>query len=127
MTNLLSPLFRLMSRVRHPVSLPEDVAVALGFQCSNICSMDYLLSQLRSPSLRPTELKKLMPRKKAEALFCRACRTERFQRNTLCSFYFRRGWLEFVLQFDENSRLRRVYVQHRDIPEDRGIELALAE
>lgn len=118
-------LTRLFLRLRYPVSLPEEIASALGIHLSNSVRFDELLRQLCSPSCKPTKLARFMPRDKAEAAFGSARRRERFQRNTLCSYYFTEGWLEFVLQFDDQSRLRRIYLQHKRIHSDHGIEIPL--
>lgn len=68
-----------------------------------------------------------MPRNEAEAAFKNASRTERFKQNTLCSYYFNEGWMEFILQFDNQARLRRIYLQHKDIDQDSGVEIPLRD
>lgn len=68
-----------------------------------------------------------MPREEAEAAFETALRKEKFLHNTLCSYYFNEGWMEFVLQFDEHSRLRRIYIQHKKIEQEEGIEIPLSK
>lgn len=118
-------LSRLLIRFRYPVSLPEDVAEALGIRMSNFLTFDEFVNELVSPECRPTRLSKFMPRDKAEEAFQGAQRTERFQQNTLISYYFSEGWMEFVLSFDEHSRLRRIYLQHKQITSDKGIEIQL--
>lgn len=123
----LKSLYRLFLRLRYPVSLPEDIAVSLGIQISNsICFKDFV-SCLTCPQARPTRLTKFMPRKLAEEAFQLAPRKECFQNNSLFSFCFNEGWVEFVLQFDDQSRLRRIYLQHRDIANDLGIEIPLSQ
>ena len=67
-----------------------------------------------------------MPREEAEKAFGSAVSKERFQRNTLCSFDFNQGRIVFVLKFDEEGRLRRMYMQHKDISSDQGLEIPLA-
>lgn len=119
-------LSRLIVRFRYPVSLPEDVAQALGIHMSNFLTFEEFVNQLMSPECRPTRLTKFMPRDKAEEAFQGAQRTERFQQNTLISYYFSEGWMEFVLSFDEKSRLRRIYLQHKQICSDKGIEIQLS-
>ncbi len=123
-------LFRVLGmlrhRIRYPVSLPEDIAFALGIPLSNHLSFQDFVKQLTCPQCRPTNLLKFMPREKAEEAFGKALRKERFATNSLFSFYFaKEGWVEFVLQFDEKSRLRRVYLQHKQIPHDQGFEIRL--
>lgn len=68
-----------------------------------------------------------MPRNIAEAAFERAQRKEKFGRNSLFSYYFNEGWLEFNLHFDEHSRLRRIYLQHKDVDQEQGIEISLQQ
>jgi hypothetical protein len=118
-------LLKMALRLRYPVSLPGDVAEALGIDLSNHISYQEFISKLSCPSCRPTKLTRFMPREEAEEAFRRACRTERFHQNTRCSYYFNEGWLEFSLKFDNESRLRRIYLQHKNIREDRGIEIQL--
>src|SRR5262245_12880955 len=108
-------ILRFVSRFRHQVSLPEDVAMALGISLSNFISVTELLERLCSPSCCPTRLMRLMHRHDAEAAFARALRLERFSRHTLCSYYFNDSWLEFVLQFDEAQQLRRIYIHHKHL------------
>ncbi len=56
-----------------------------------------------------------MPREQAEDMFRLAIRKEKFQQNSLFSYHFKGGWVEFVLQFDEQARLRRLYTRHKDL------------
>jgi hypothetical protein len=121
----LDHLYRFFLRFRYPVSLPEDIAVALGIQFSSFLTFQELVEKLTSPTCCPTKLMKFMSREDAEAAFEGALRKECFQQNSLFSYFFIEGWMEFVLQFDEHARLRRVYIQHKHIPHDRGIELIL--
>lgn len=121
----LDLIYRFFLRFRYPVSLPEDVAVALGMPISNYLTFDEFVAQLANPSNHPSRLSKFMPRDQAEAAFENALRKERFLHNTLFSYYFNHGWMEFVLFFDEHSRLRRIYVQHKHIQPEEGIEIHL--
>ncbi len=116
---------QLLIRYRYPVSMPEEVASALGIPVSNRTNFQEFLAQLCSPSCCPTTLNKYMPREEAEEAFRSARRKERFTRNSLFSYYFSEGWVEFVLQFDEQSRLRRIYLHNKAIPQDEGIEIQL--
>jgi len=116
---------RLLCRFRYPGSLPEDVAKALGVFLPNYICFDEFMNQLTSSGCYPTNLMRWMPRKSAERCFDSAIRKEAFGSYSIFSYYFRRGWLEFVLHFDDQSRLRRIYLQHRDIGAPRGIELSL--
>ncbi|KAF3362094.1 Uncharacterized protein PHSC3_001405 [Chlamydiales bacterium STE3] len=115
----------LLTRFRYPVSLPEDIAQALGVNLSNAQPFKEFVKQLIAPTLKPTTLTKFMIRDQAEQVFCNALRKERFHQSTLFSYYFSEGWLEFVLKFDDKGFLRRVYMMHRDIPERDGREIPL--
>lgn len=114
-----------LSRLRYPVSMPEDIALALGIPISNHLHFEEFFAQLSSPKLRPTKLLKFMPRDDAEQAFHKALHKERYSDKTLVSYYFMEGWLEFVLQFDDNCCLRRIYLQHKNIKDDHGLEITL--
>lgn len=113
-------------RFRYPVSLPEEVAEALGIPLSNFVTFEEFVNHLTCPSCRPTRLQKFMPREKAEQAFQGALRKELFRQKSLYSYYFNEGWMEFILQFDDQSRLRRIYLQHRHIEQDQGLEISLS-
>lgn len=123
----LDHLYRILIRFRYPVSLPEDVASALGIEVSNFLTFEQFVEYLTGPLCRPTRLTRFMSREKAEEAFQSAQCKESFHQNTLFSYYFSEGWLEFVLQFDEQSRLRRIYLQHKNIQSDTGIEIPLTK
>lgn len=125
MKKTLDAVYRFFIRFRYPVTLPEDIAEALGIAISNFLTFEEFVLCLTSPSCRPTRLSRFMPREKAEAAFNKAQRKERFQQQTLISYYFSEGWMEFILQFDEQSRLRRIYIQHKHIEKEYGIEIPL--
>jgi hypothetical protein len=124
---VFSLLNRLILRLRYPVSLPEDIANALGIKVANYLTFNEFVNELTAPSCRPTRLTKFMPREKAEAAFQTAQRKERFKQNTLFSYYFNEGWMEFILQFDDQARLRRIYLQHKQIQQNEGIEIPLTK
>lgn len=119
-------LWRFFLRFRYPVSLPEDIAKALGVHLSNFLTFEEFVKMLSCPSFRPTRLQKFMSRKKAEEAFQGALKKEHFRQKSLFSYYFNEGWLEFILLFDEESRLRRIYIQHKQIPEELGLEIPLS-
>lgn len=127
--DFLSGVVRLAVRFRYPVSLPEQVADALGMELSNFLSYQGIVKRLSSPYCRAERLHRYMGREDAEALFKSAVRKERFQRKTLFSYYFRSGWLEFVLEFDDLGRLRRLYMLHGGLPlkDTSGVEIAIAQ
>lgn len=116
---------RLFVRFRYPVTLPEEIASDLGVSVSNSLSFEDFVDQLTLLSNPPRHLKRFMPRELAEAVFRSAQRKDKFGRNSLFSYYFEEGWLEFNLQFDEKSLLRRVYLQHRNLSHEQGIEIKL--
>jgi len=117
--------FHCLVRLRYPVSLPEEIATDLGISVSNFLTFDEFVCQLTSHSCRPRRLLRFMPREEAEAAFQSAQRKERFCRSSLFSYYFHEGWLEFSLYFDEHARLRRIYIQHKDLAREQGIEIPL--
>lgn len=120
---LLNPLYRFLLRFRYPVSMPEDVARDLGLCFSNFLTFKEFVSCLAHPKVCPANLRKYMPRSQAEAVFRSARRKEKFTHNSLFSYYFSEGWMEFILQFDEQSRLRRLYIQHKVLK--RKVEIPL--
>ena len=97
---LLDSLHRFFLRFRYPVSLPENVAEALGTPVSNFLTFNEFMLKLSNPYFRPSRLQKYMPRADAERTFRTAQRQERFLNKTICSYYFSEGWMEFVLLFD---------------------------
>lgn len=122
--NLLAPLFKLLIRFRYPVSLPEDVATDLGLNLSNYLTFPEFIDCLIHSQQRPTKLIKFMPREQAERIFTMALRKERFKQNSLFSYHFNGGWMEFILQFDEQSRLRRLYICHKDLKQKYEIPIS---
>lgn len=118
-------LCRFFIRFRYPVSLPEDIAEALGISLSNYITFDKFVSLLTCPSCKPTKLQRYMPREKAEQAFKNAHCKEVFNGTSLFSFYFTEGWMEFKLEFDNQSRLRRLYLHHKHIKQEDGTEIKL--
>lgn len=123
--NLIRAFQQLFMRFRYPVSMPEDVAEALGIHLSNQLTFKDFVSNLSGSEVLPTKLSKFMPREMAEQAFCKAIRKERFCEKTLVSYYFPQGWVEFILQFDQKARLRRLYLLHREVKNDQGVEIKL--
>jgi len=128
MIKIVASLQRLALRWRYSASLPEEIAEALGIILSNFCTFEEFMRRLSDANAsRPTKLYRFMPREEAETAFRpTALRMERFTQNTICSYYFHQGWVEFMLQFDENDRLRRIWLQHKSIPHPLGVEIALS-
>ena len=124
--DIFQHFYHFLHRLRYPASLPEEVANALGVPLANTATFEEFVNQLTNPESRPKTLVKFMRREKAEAAFHNALRKEKFQHSTHFSFYFNEGWVEFILLFDEECRLRRLYLQHKEIPSDEGVEIPLA-
>ena len=118
-------LYHVLLRFRYPVTLPEEIAADLGLTISNFLPFHEFLHQITNASCPPERLKRFMTRDDAEAAFECAQRKEKFSRNSLFSYYFLEGWIEFSLYFDEKSRLRRVYLQHQSVKQESGIEIPL--
>lgn len=119
-------LFRqMMIRFRYPFSLPQDVAHDLGLDIPNVLSFSTFITHLTTPHIRPTKLIKFMPRELAEETFKTALRKERYKQNSLISYHINGGWMEFMLQFDEQSRLRRLYIRHKDLKQKYEITISI--
>lgn len=112
-------------RLHYPVSMPEEVASALGIEVSSNLSFTQFVNLLSSPACCPNKLSKFMSREEAESAFDGALRKERFQHHSLFSYYFNHGWMGFHLQFDQSGRLRRIYVRHHKLNQEDGIEIHL--
>lgn len=121
-TNVFSRFFL---RFRYPISLPEEISEALGVNLPHDISFEEFVRQLTCPSCCPTKLSKFMPRSEAENAFLSAKCTEKFSNRTLICYHFNEGCLEFDLHFDAESRLRRLYIQHKDIHIENGYEIKL--
>lgn len=121
---VLDLILRFLLRFRYPATLPEDIAADLGFNTSNFITFKEFVEKLTSHRCSQ-RLTRFMPREAAEAVFQSALRKERFRMNSLFSYYFHEGWLEFILQFDAEGRLRRIYLQHKLIRSETGIEIPL--
>ncbi|MEM1282293.1 MAG: hypothetical protein AAGG81_01925 [Chlamydiota bacterium] len=121
----LDRLARLFARFWYPVTLPEDVTETLGVEVSNFLSFDELIRRITQSNTNPLRLSKFMPRKDAEAAFQHATCIEHFGEKTLVSYFFPEGWVEFVLKFDGEARLRRIYLLHKDVKNEEGVEISL--
>lgn len=122
---IVSQIKKIYCRLHYPVSLPEEVAEALGILAPNHLSFEIFIQLLRSPEGRPTKLYKYMSRDEAEQAFQTALKKEMFKKTSLFSYYFSGGWLGFFLQFDDQSRLRRMYLQHKDLNRGEEVEISL--
>lgn len=115
MKYVFASILKLYARLRYPVSMPEDLASDLGLTLSNSLTFHELIDFLTNPNHIPSNLCKFMPRENAEKIFSSALRKEKFQYNSLFSYYFNGSWMEFILQFDETFKLRRLYIRHKAI------------
>jgi len=120
MLTLWLRLTKLVARIWYPVALPEDIAHCFNLKVSNLLSQEELVRVLRKSQSYTAFLSRYMPRDIAESVFRRATSIESFGDKTIISYYFIGGWMEYVLQFDAEDRLRRVYLAHRAL--ERGSE-----
>lgn len=127
LTHLLESVERLLSRFRHPVSLPEDVAKDLGVHLANSLTFEELIFALGRPGAYPKKLKRWMSRREAESAFQGAIRKEIFRSSSLFSYYFNKGWIVMTLYFDEDDLLRRLYVQCPSCESIEGFDIPLPE
>lgn len=126
--NKIKEIINFISRLKHPVSQPEDVGKDLGLQMlHNEVTFKECIEYLTHHTFRPQKLTKFMHRETAEEQFKRAIKSERFQSSTLFSYYLYHGWLAFELVFDDENKLRRMYFQHKNmkLSEVRGLEVRL--
>lgn len=126
---LLKKMSRFIQRLKNPVSLPEDIGKDLGIQLLyNELSFQECIDKLVSKELSSKYLIRFMPREEAEMLFKSAVRKETFKDTSLFSYYIYNGWLAFKLIFDDQNRLRRVYLQHcslKNQESEDGVEMRL--
>lgn len=128
MLKVVDAIYRLISRWRYPVSMPEEVLDALGIDdFSESLGFEELMESLTNSHYKSKNLMRFMPREKAESYFFSAARKERFRHASLYSYYLSDSWVEFVLYFDRESRLRRIYLQHKDLLQEEGVEIALSQ
>lgn len=123
--NAFHRLSSLIARIWYPVALPEHVAEALGIKVSNFLSFKELIKILSQSPCSPKRLSRFMPRDAAELVFHHATCKEVFRHKTLVSYYLPEGWIEFVLCYDNEERLRRVYLNHKEIENESGVEIPL--
>lgn len=123
MKEVLKPILHFFVRLRYPVSTPEDIASDLGLNISNFITFHEFMNCLIDPNQRPKKLTRFMPRHQAEDIFRCALRKEKFQQNSLFSYHFKGGWMEFELEFYDQS-LRRLYIRHKDLKQKHEISIS---
>jgi hypothetical protein len=121
---LFERLFHFFIRIRYPFSTPDDVAQDLGLNISRYLTFPEFIHSLINLNSPPSKLRRFMPREQAEQVFQSALRKEKFKQNSLFFYYFNGGWMEFMLQFDEESRLRRLYIRHKDLKQKYEIPIS---
>lgn len=108
---LLDNVARLWQRLRHPYSLPRDIACDLGICAAPLLSIEELIADLVSCRCLPRCFTRSMPRFEAEKCFRAALKKEFFRDCSLFSYAFTTGWVVFSLYFDANGHLRRLSLQ----------------
>ena len=116
---------RFIARFRYPISLPEDITKATGIPLKNLMCFERILHKLTNPKCNTVQLRKFMEMEEVCMAFRKAYKKEMFSKNCLFSYYFNEGWIEFKVCFDDDNKLRRVYLHHKSIQSDRGLELPL--
>lgn len=103
-----TPFQTFFTRLRYPYSLPEEIAKDLGIPLTNQMPYQRLQTRICKRRWCPTTLYKFMPKEDALEMLSSAYRIDHFGNKEIVSYYFREGWIEFELNFDEESRLRRL-------------------
>lgn len=114
----------LLLRLRYTGSTIEEVTDALGIDVPSRFSFVRFLDSISEGPPRSQNLKRFMPRHKAEAEFSKAVAKDSFRNDTFFSFDFSSGCLEVHLCYDRQSRLRRAYLIHRLVNEPLEIHLS---
>lgn len=116
-------------RWRYPVSTPQEVFKALGMDLPTPTDFQEFIQQLDFSHKQIKNFFRFMPREEAEAYFSSAVKKERFRHQSLYSYCFKSTqkdcWVEFILDFDQHSRLRRMYLEHKEMGAKR-LEIHLA-
>lgn len=126
--NLFQKVMSFFCRLKHPISSPEDIGKDLGIQTLHKeVSFEEFIACLMDENCLPKNIIKFMQRAEAESKLRSAIRKERFKNSSLFSYHLFHGWLAFKMVFDQENRLRRLYLQHKDLktPTDEGLEIKL--
>lgn len=126
--NLFQKMMSFFFRMKHPISSPEEIGRDLGVQTLHrAVSFQECIACLIDENSPPKNIIKFMQRAEAESKLRSAVRKERFKNSSLFSYHLFQGWLAFKMVFDQEDRLRRLYLQHKDLkaPTDEGFEIKL--
>ncbi len=122
----LSKFSELIARFKHPYSLPTDIGKDLGlFSLNNYMSFCQLTSFLDSPDCHPTKLCKGMSKKAVINSFKNAYRQEDFSNKSLFCYYFKQGWIQFEVTFDELGGLKSLRFHCNNCHVRGGVEIPL--
>lgn len=120
-----SSFTRLISRFKHSLSLPEEIASDLGIFLSNRLDYVELRELFLQREITPTKLHRFMERSLAEGNFRHAKKFEKFCRESHFSYCFNGNWVDFTLHFDQQDRLRRLYIHCCGMAIDEQHEISL--
>lgn len=123
--HFLNLILNMIHRMRHPASLPSDVATDLGLGIYSRLPLMELLKLIQSPTFKTDKLKKFMRKEIADGVFKHAARKDIFQFTSRFSYLFGQGVLEFVLHFDTEGRLRRAYVHFQETQIELELDTAM--
>jgi hypothetical protein len=105
--------------------LPDELLKTLGLDLEGKSSIEDFVEKLNHSKSLHVKLKKFMTRREVENTFLSAEKKEHFSRHSLYSYYFSKGWLGFFVSFDQDLKLRRVYLQYKSLRYQDFIELYL--
>ena len=115
---------KIYSSVKSPLMLPYEICQALGLDQNTFDSFDDFIQQATHPVALGNRVKRFSSREDAELLFDASEKKERFRNQSVYYFYFAKAWLAISLHFDDEHCLRRLYLIHEHIFEER-LELKL--
>ncbi len=121
----LDSCLRLFCQFKYPLSLPDEVALAIGMRQANFIPFDLLCKTITPPRDAPKALKKYMNRKEAEKVFKSALSRKFEPLQSHFSYTVDGTTVNFTLHFDQNERLRRLVVQREEIYFAKGIDIPL--
>lgn len=120
-------IFSCLARIRYSGTPHTEIALALGIvPPQTLCVRKFVKQVARRCELSQT-LYRFMGKKEAEKQFDNALIKEHFKNFSLFSYKFPGGWLQFALKYDTEHKLRRLYIHHKFLPQQEGIEVTLIE